>query len=273
MTEAMYAEMMRLQGQLVDTCSECGGAGYLSPVNPGEVNPCKCMTVHSYLCRLIEAEIPKDYWWLTIDELEVDEDYLSLVRWFSLRLVKAVSNGMGILFMGENGIGKTSMQCAIGKEAIVQGMTVKYYTAQQYIEAKKSKNDEWIVDAESAQVILLDELDKVYISKGSDFVKKTLEEYLRRMTSEGKCMVICTNGDSDYLKKTFGDSTMSALSRHLRFLGVSGEDYGEKLQARWMKIMGDERDWYDEAIFDMAKRRMAREQEEDRREWEKVSRR
>lgn len=268
MIEKQFTEMMRLQKELVDSCKDCEGTGYLPPINPGEINPCKCMAVHTYACSLLEANIPRDYWWLALDSLEVEDEYKKFVVWFNARLDKAIKSGMGILFMGANGIGKTSMQCAVGKEAVVQGYTVQYFTAQQYLEAKKAKNEELLLAMESAQVILLDELDKVYISKGSDYVKRTLEDYLRRMTSEGRTMIMCTNGDDDYLKKTFGDSTMSALTRHLKFINVSGKDFSAKLQDRWKTIMSDDRSWYDPEILEMAMRRAEIIQQEDRREWE-----
>lgn len=273
MNNIIFTEMMDLQHTLVGGCNKCGSTGYLPPVSPGEVNPCVCMKIHSYVCDLIESTIPRNYWWLDLEGLEVAEEYKKFIIWFITRLDKAVTNGLGILFMGANGIGKTSMQCAIGKEAVVQGFKVRYYTAQQYLEAKKSKDENKIKDMESAQIILLDELDKVYISKGSNYVMRTLEDYLRRMTSEGKSLIICTNGDEDYLKKTFGDSTLSALNRHLKYINVDGDDYSNKLQDRWKSIMGDNLDWYNPAILKMAERRADRIAEEDRREWEKICRR
>jgi len=268
MRPEVYEQLISLRAELVDNHKPCSGTGYLEPENPGELNPCKCMRVHSYLCGLIESKIPRDYWWLNVDDLEVDEKFKKLSRWFVSRLGNAVENGLGLLFMGTNGIGKTSMQCAIGKEAVVAGYTVQYYTAQQYIEACKSKDPTILTEYESAQIILLDELDKVYVSKGSDFVKRTLEDYLRRMTSEGKSMIICTNGDADYLAKTFGDSTLSALQRHLKFTPVTGTDFSETLQNRWKSLMDEDKTYFSPEIVDPAERRAERILEEDRNGWQ-----
>lgn len=271
MRSELRAAMLTLKGELVSPCTACGGSGWLEPEEPGRANPCRCMTVFHYLNALIESRIPKDYWWLNLDDLEdVDEDYKKFCRWFMRRLPKATANALGIMFLGANGIGKTSMQCAIGKEAVVSGYSVRYFTAQQYIESRKVSDDRTLTEyLESADVILLDELDKVYIANRSTFVEKTLEDFLRRTTSGGVSLIICTNYDEDTLEDVFGQSTMSMLRRHLKFVNVTGGDYSETLQSRWDTLMDSDRDYFSAPILDMANRLMARELQEDLLDWEK----
>jgi DNA replication protein DnaC len=229
------------------------------------------MVAYTYIAELVKAYIPKDYWWLNIDDLEVDKADIAFCKNYMNKLDKAKEHALGVLFHGPNGIGKTSMQCMIGKEAIVYGYTVRYFTAQQYIEAKKQKS-ELLEYYESADFILFDELDKVYISRGSNFVLKTLEDFIRRMTSLGKVLIICTNSDEEYLNKTFGASTMSVLRRHLGFLPVEGTDYSGNMQDRWHALLQSDRDYLSDSILSIARRRMERELQEDKREWEKTYR-
>ena len=271
MRDNIKAAMLALKAEIVDLHAPCGGDGWLEPTEPGKLNPCQCMTVFHYLNALIEARIPRDYWWLGIDNLEVDEEYTSFCRWYNRQMENAVQHALGVLFLGANGIGKTSMQCAIGKEAIVQGYTVRYCTAQQYIEATKMGKDlSLLEDYESGQFILLDEMDKVYIKARSNYVTKTLEDFLRRKTSQGAVFIICTNHDQKTLAEVFGQSTMSMLRRHLKILPVEGEDYSEKLQERWNSLMGTKTDYYADQIITMAKRLMDREIKEDDIAWKKA---
>jgi len=255
--------MLALKSELVSSHSECGGSGWLTPVVPGKPNPCKCMTVFHYLNALLESGIPRDYWWLGLDNLDgVSDLYKKFCHWYIKRLPKATTHALGVLFLGANGIGKTSMQCAIGKEAVVQGYKVQYFTAQQYIESRKDEAG-YSVEYENADVILLDELDKVYIKAKSNFVTKTLEDFFRRKTAEGSSLIVCTNHDEKTLEEVFGQSTMSMLRRHLKFLNVEGDDYSDTLQTRWDTIMESNRDYFDACITDMAQRLMDREQAED----------
>lgn len=273
MREDIKATMLALKAEIVDPHEPCGGLGWLEPTEPGRLNPCECMTVFHYLNALVEARIPRDYWWLGIDDLEIDEDYRTFCHWYNKQMDNAAQHALGVLFLGPNGIGKTSMQCAIGKEAIVQGYSVRYFTAQQYIEATKADGDPSLLeDYESAKFILLDEMDKVYIKARSNYVTKTLEDFLRRKTSQGTVFVICTNHDQKTLSEVFGQSTMSMLQRHLKMIGVEGEDYSEKLQNRWDSLMETKTDYYADQITTMAKRLMERELKEDELDWQKAYR-
>lgn len=270
MRGAIKNAMLSLKAELVDNHKPCEGTGWLEPIEPGKANPCDCMVAFHYLNALIEAKIPRDYWWLNLDDLEVDEDYKKFCRWFIKRLPQATAHALGILFLGPNGIGKTSMQCAIGKEAIVQGFRVQYFTAQQYIEARKT-DDALVAEFEDADVILLDEMDKVYIKARSNYVTKTLEDFMRRMTANGVSFILCTNHDEETLEEVFGQSTMSMLRRHLKFLNVEGDDYSETLQSRWDALMDTSKDYFDESVMSLARRLMDREQEEDELEWQKIN--
>ena len=271
MRGATKDRMLALKAELVESHSDCQGTGWLEPVVLGELNPCKCMKVFHYLNLLIESNIPCDYWRLGLDDLEgVAADYKKFCRWYSSRLPRAVEHTLGVMFLGPNGIGKTSMQCIIGKEAIVQGYTVQYFTAQQYIESKKDDDGALTIEYESPQIILLDELDKVYIKARSNFVTKTLEDFFRRKLSEGTSLIVCTNHDEETLEDVFGQSTMSMLRRHLKFINVDGGDYSNKLQSRWDTLIESKKDYFVEQITSMAQRLMEREQREDDLVWNKT---
>jgi len=273
MRDDIKAAMLALKAEIVEPHEPCDGIGWLEPTEPGKLNPCKCMTVFHYLNALIEARIPRDYWWLRIEDLEIAEEYKDFCHWFNEQMANAVQHALGVLFLGANGIGKTSMQCAIGKEAIVQGHTVKYFTAQQYIEATKMKDLSLLDDYGSGRFILFDEMDKVYIKTKSNYVTKTLEDFLRRLTAQDAVFIICTNHDQKTLTEVFGQSTMSMFRRHFKIIDVAGEDYSEKLQNRWDSLMKTKVDYYADAIISMAQRMMDREIKEDDIAWEQTYRR
>jgi hypothetical protein len=273
MRAEIKAAMLALKAEIVEGHSPCNGRGWLEPEKPGQLNPCSCMVVFHYLIALIEAKIPRNYWWIGIDDLEIDEEYRKFCHWFNKRMAKAVEHGLGVLFFGANGTGKTSMQCAIGKEAVVLGYNVQYFTAQQYIESRKADNDILTKEYESGEIILLDELDKVYIKSKSNYVTKTLEDFLRRKSTDGASFIICTNHNEETLKDVFGQSTISMLRRHLKFVDVEGEDYSKKLQNTWDSLMESKTNYYADQIVSMGKRLIDRELEEDERDWQETYRR
>jgi len=212
------------------------------------------MVVFLYLMELVKAKVPMSYWCLSLDSLKgIDDAYKQIVLFYLGRLEKAIRKSMGLIFFGTNGIGKTSLMCEIGKEAIVRGYVVQYFTVQQYVDAVKG--DSPIVrEFQDADMILLDEMDKVYIKKGSSYVGKSLEDFLRRSISSGRAVIAGTNFDEETFTNTFGDSTVSMLKRHSKFLEVEGEDYSDTLYNSWEDMLDEDYDFYCDSIVKMATR-------------------
>lgn len=257
--------LLEIRKYTVDACDLCVD-GYLSSEMPGELNPCKCMKVFLYLMELVKSKIPMDYWCLTLDELRVEERYKRLVQFYLERIEKAIAKAKGIIFFGANGIGKTSLMCEIGKEAIACRRKVQYFTVQQYIDGIKGDSP-IIQEYSDTDMILLDEMDKVYIKKGSSYVGKALEDFLRRSIPNGKAVIACTNYDIGTFSKTFGDSTVSMLKRHSKFLEIEGEDFSDELHDSWEDSLEENYDFYCSAIVEKAEQLHSRVEEADREAW------
>lgn len=257
--------LLEIRKSTVDACDICND-GYLSSEIPGELNPCRCMRVFLYLMELVKSKIPMDYWCLTLDELQVDEEHRMLVQFYLEHLDKALARAMGIIFFGANGIGKTSLMCEIGKEVIARGRRVQYFTVQQYIDGIKGDSP-IIQEYNDTDMILLDEMDKVYIKKGSSYVGKALEDFLRRSVSSGRTVIACTNYDVDAFSRTFGDSMVSMLKRHSKFLEIEGEDYSDTLHDSWEDSLEEDYDFYCSTIIEKAEQLHSHVEEANREAW------
>src|SRR3972149_3122609 len=132
MSEAyVYSEekkkiVLDIRNSLVESCEDCKGTGYIPASTEGCVYRCDCMVIFRYLKELVKAGIPKDYWSLSLKRLSVDESYKLIIKKYIKLLDNAVTKGMGLTFVGTNGVGKTSFMQVIGKEAIVRGYSVRY---------------------------------------------------------------------------------------------------------------------------------------------------
>lgn len=261
-----YDQMLRwraIKKKTAGCCGVCHGRGYLPEVNRGVPNPCRCMRVLDYLGNLIEVGIPEHYWALGLKEMTIAPQYKKLVQWYNSRMERAAAKGLGLVFLGSNGIGKTSLMCEIGKEAVVNGYKVRYLTVQAYVDSVRVEP----IDLSDAKFVLLDELDKVYIAKVSDYAVKQTEELLRKLTSQNKCLILCSNFDIDSLRDTFGESLVSLLNRYAKLVNVTGEDYSRKLQDRWEHSMESELDYYHEEIVSRAETFHQRETKEEIEAW------
>jgi hypothetical protein len=243
----MFSRLKTLRREIVGKHEACGGKG----VVPGEL--CICSKVFSYVKGLVAGDIPRAYWTLKWEELQVDEAYKKLLSLYFDNFGSAKSQALGILFLGPNGVGKTAMMCEIGKEAIIQGWDTFYITTQRLIGLSMAgeKDDR----LHQSDVILLDEVDKAYIKAGSDFVPKTFEDYLRSSISRGKMVIAASNEDEGGLEEMFGQSTLSMIRRHLKIVPVSGDDFSDKRQDGWTRMLKDKIDWFHPNILESAERR------------------
>lgn len=252
-SEEKKSRVLELRKQVVEDCEECGGEGYI-PVTgvPGSLRRCECMIVLRYLMDLVVANIPADYWRLSLAMLEIPQVYKDSVTFYLERFAVAMQKGLGLVFLGPNGVGKTSLMCEIGKAALVRGYDVRYFTLSHYITAIQKNLTEELEDMERGQLILIDELDKKYIKRGSDYVVKTLDESLRKLLGMGKTLGICTNWTVEDVRENLGESTMSLLQRRCDFTTMDGEDYSSKLQENFWDALKTDVNFFDDAIVDMA---------------------
>ncbi len=251
-SETVWKQLSDLKASLVDSHKQCNGSGYLSESDNRIVTPCKCIIVFRFLKELITAGIPSEYWPLDYREFEIDESYKKLVSFFIKHFKAATAKSLGILYMGENGVGKTAMMCEIGKYAVVYGLKVQYFTIEEYVNTIRTGKVEILDQFESADVLLVDELGKVYEREGSTFVTNAVESFFRRCVTK-KIVIASTNFNEKELGEYLGDSTLSVIKRHLKMVEVAGSDYSHKLHDRWKASLDDSVDYMkNENIYRLA---------------------
>jgi DNA replication protein DnaC len=265
-----WPELERIREATVYSCDRGCTKGYIEKTEDGFTQLCDCLSTYLLLKQYVLAGIPKTYWPLTLETLEVEEFYKDTVRQYASNLDQALANALGIMFMGSNGIGKTSMMIEIGKAAITEHFGVRYLTLSQYLIAALGKNEELLEDIDASDFILLDELDKAVVGK-SDWPAKTAEEFIRQTIALGKGLIIASNLDDDALREQFGESLVSALQRNLLLMPVEGDDYSTRLQsdlqASWQEKLSGEVNYYATPIVERARARENVRIEVERKSW------
>lgn len=253
----------KLRTKTINSCSKGCKDGWIS--EKGILGSCDCRKVFVYLKELVYARIPQEYWSLNLDSITIEpivskNEIKRYFKYFST----AIEKGLGFCLMGQNGVGKTSIMAEIGKISVLNGLLITYTTTQDYINSRmRNDDDETRRIEEESDVILLDEIDKPYKKKGSDYVPAQMENFLRNLLPKNKIVNIATNWSEEEIRKYFGDSVFSIMLRKLKFLSITGEDKSEYLQNDWDKrLSGDSSNFLSEYFISMA-RRMKRFKEED----------
>lgn len=235
-----------LKDRLLHTCTVCHGRGHL--ISGNDVIPCQCVKIYRYLYKLILARVSTSYWTLYYKTLKVSDSYKKLLHTYFQNFESAIAQGLGIAFLGPNGVGKTSMACEVAKYAIAsRNHKVLYITAEQYITALTSDLN-LVEAAQSCAVLILDEIDKPYIKSNSLYVPQKIEDLLRSCFSRNQVVITCANSTEDELKELYGDSLISAMKRYLKLVPISGEDLSEQVHDRWTELLRSDVDFYNENV-------------------------
>ena len=221
----------------------------------GEPEPCLCRKTFVYLKELVYARIPSDYWFNTFDSLEINPPpaKIELKKYFKF-FDNAADKGLGLCLMGTNGVGKTSVMAEIGKLAVINKHSVIYLTAQDYISFKMLNDYANLERIESGtKVILLDELDKPYKKKGSDYVTAQIENFFRMILPKNIILIVAMNWSKEEIRQYYGVSVFSIMMRKMKMLSIYGDDKSIDVQDDWDdNLTSGTIDYYSESITSMA---------------------
>jgi DNA replication protein DnaC len=241
-------QVEELKHNIIGRCKICHGKGTITDSHDDQMySNCKCKIIFRYLSRLTKALIPSDYWALDYDDLQLSDEVRDKTSTFIAHLDRAHKLGLGLIFQGNNGVGKTSVACEIGKAAIVQGFSVRYFTLAAYVDATFAKNEDLIDYYEQGQFLIIDEVDKC-----SNKIKVMMDNLFRRLFNMRKVVICATNADRDTLDALLGKSIVSLLKRHCMRLIFDGEDYSEVVEDNFESRLLGEFNYYAPAIKKMA---------------------
>lgn len=191
------------------------------------------MRTFRWIMALVLARIPRSTWLLNplASELSNQEGRSAVEKRLEV-WDAAVEEGIGMVFFGPNGTGKTTLACEMGKFALAQGESVGYLTANELVAASQPNSTTgWILQwLEEVQVVILDELDKPYAKGGSTFVPSVMDSFLRTALINGKVLIGASNYSVDDLVERYGNSFVSALERSCTYVGVDGDDLSAYVQ-------------------------------------------
>lgn len=259
-SEKELSYLMKLKEKIIHSHKKCKGVGYLE-----FLQPCECMKVFLYVKELFYSKIPMDYWNLSLEELIVDNTYKKIVDDYIDNIDNAMSQGLGIIFSGDKGIGKTSLMCEIAKSAIVRRYNVYYEIVQNIIDDRFNDEQAIINRVKQSDLVLMDEFDKVIMRNESN-IPKQIENLLREILPNRKAILIGTNLDEEEIERKF--QITSLTKRYMKIIYVVGEDFSEKRQKDWLdRLRSDDINFFSKNILSMAEEFHRNEYLADEREY------
>jgi len=244
-----------IKERTIGSCKKCF-CGWVDDDILSDGVACNCRKVFIYLKELTYSGIPKEYWHLNFKNLKLTPSIIkTMFQKYINNLNTAVEKGLGLCFFGSNGLGKTSLLVEIGKEAVIAGYNVVYTTTQNWVEYKMTDNQYNLDRISEAKIILLDEIDKPYRKRGSDFVISSLENFFRNELPKNKIVNLATNWNKKQMIENLGDSVWSIILRKNKPISLMGEDKSERINDEWEeKLTSGSIDYLSDYFIEMANR-------------------
>jgi len=194
--------------------------------------------------KMIRAGISKEFWDIDFDNFVGNRSKVKIARKYCKKLNVAKQQGFGFLFVGDNGVGKTSLVMAILKEALKSGYSAFYITLPKIFKQIYLSWDYPILGLELHKLMLftdflaIGELGKDYHrSTSMEFARAEFDCLFRERREECLPTLLDTNLSLDELEDTYGESLMSLFRSRLHFINMKGVDYRKIVQREeWERL-------------------------------------
>lgn len=203
----------------------------------GQDHACDCRRQLQLAKHYSAAGIGVAYQRLDWSDFDGNEDLLAHVLKYLENHERYVGRGIGLLFHGPIGTGKTLAANLMLKELIKRGYSAFATTFAGTVEAFTSTwgnrdNKEWFAAKfMQSQVLLLDDLGRE-LRTGHNLPQSTFDMILRTRVAEGKPTILTTNCTLGELGTGYGAQVLSLLMEQSIARQFSGTDFRPKANAR-----------------------------------------
>jgi len=248
-----------------EECPICHGTGVITKTIGGSQYSfsCKCRKKEVLKRKLIEANIPEEYWGKEDEDISDRVKAMAImgesrkkidINKFSKKYINSFDTFLkkrrNIVLMGTNGAGKTFLATKIGINAIKRKIETRYITSKSLIKLCGStwndkENEKRFKKLQEVDLLILDEYGKEYRTDNS-WVYTELEDFLNYRFYQDKVTIIVTNfydlyENNDDSAKQIEVHQQSILSRlrNLAFnirVGIKEDYRKEKIKEMWSDL-------------------------------------
>jgi DNA replication protein DnaC len=211
-------------------CPTCNG--------PGSDNCCgECKQQLQLYKHYLNAGIGQTYQRLDWSDYHGDPAALGVAETYLRQHKAMVQNGMGILYYGSWGTGKTLLAVLIAKELVKLGYSVYFATFTQMIDeftrgwGNNTDRERFEDKVIKADVFILDDVGKEFRNK-SNLSEATFDHVLRQRALDNRSTFMTTNLNTDELNEGYGSAIFSLLKERMIVQEVTGIDYRETSRTR-----------------------------------------
>lgn len=230
-----YFRLEQIKAKLFADCDKCGHTGYI------EMKECRCFKKFQLYVEYSYSGIDEEYWDITFDKFESDQVAKEDVVKYCENLDNARQHGLGIIFHGVNGTGKSMLANLILIAAKKKKYTIFFTTFEQLLTIIKNSFDNeyykhYLEKIKNVDFLCIDELGAEYRNKELDsFPVAQLSSLSKFRRRTNLCTIATTNLDENDFIKIYGPTISSLFSGCSKFIKVNGTDWRSKQSKDWDK--------------------------------------
>ena len=235
---------MSTQPQNPEICPICSGSGWEPAENGAKVRRCRCMGAVRLERLLAEARIPKRYEHCDLDSyLPNDASQKSAKIYVQRFLDKYPQIDVGLLFLGNCGVGKTHLAVALLKHVIVEkgdaGLFYDFRDLLREIQASwnsvsQASELDVLRPVLEAKVLILDELGA---NKPTEWVRDTIAHIINCRYNDKKLTIFTSNyldtpakPGEESLTDRIGVRLRSRLFEMCKEVEIHGVDFRQEIK-------------------------------------------
>ncbi len=235
---------MSMQSQGSEVCPVCGGSGWEPAESGARVRRCGCMDAARVERLLAEAKIPKRYEHCDLDSYGPNDTSQKNAKIYVQRFLdKYPQIDVGLLFLGNCGVGKTHLAVALLKRVIMEkgdgGLFYDFRDLLREIQASwnsvsQTSELEVLRPVLEAKVLVLDELGA---NKPTEWVRDTIAHIINCRYNDRKLTIFTSNyldvpgrQGEESLTDRIGVRLRSRLYEMCKEVEIRGEDFRKELK-------------------------------------------
>jgi DNA replication protein DnaC len=246
---------MSTQSPTSEACPYCNGSGWETTEDGAKVRRCRCLESAREERLLAEARIPKRYEHCDLASYLPSHESQTSAKNFVQRFIDQYPLvDVGLLFLGNCGVGKTHLAVALLKQVIIEkgdgGLFYDFRDLLREIQASwnsVSQASEWDVlkPVLEARILVLDELGA---NKPTEWVRDTIAHIINCRYNDKKLTIFTSNyldtpakTGEETLTDRIGVRLRSRLYEMCRDVEIRGDDFrkeNKSATARWNAAQG-----------------------------------